>query len=240
MPTAPDWVEGDLNQVTSDQLKNHDALFHFAAYGVGDPVKADWEQCFRVNVTDSLRLWLRAHEAGIKRYVICGSCFEYGKSGERFDFIPTTAPLEPTSAYHASKAAASMAAFGLAVDKSIELCILRPFHTYGEGEPQWRFWPSLKRAALADEDFQMTAGEQVRDFIDVDDVAKIFLNAAERGDLQPGNPVIENVGSGQPLNMLSFAKYWWSHWQAKGDIHAGAISYRDHEVMRYVPNISSH
>ena len=57
-------------------------------------------------------------------------------------FIPTDAPLEPTGPYHASKAAATMAALGLAVDRKLSLSVLRPFHVFGEGEEETRFWPA--------------------------------------------------------------------------------------------------
>lgn len=229
------WRNGRLNDVSSDDLRGHDALVHLAAAGV--ELTASWQKCFEVNVTQSLDLWIKAADAGVRRFVICGSCFEYGKSGERYEFIPTDAPLEPTGPYHASKAAATMAALALAKTRKLNLTILRPFHVYGEGEAPGRFWPSLREAALAGRDFPMTAGEQVRDFQPVEETVQCFLREVENMATFE-DPPIKNLGTGTPATLLQFAKIWWEIFQAKGRLLVGEKPYREGEVMRYVPLIN--
>jgi nucleoside-diphosphate-sugar epimerase len=232
----PTWLDGNLNDDWSKILEGCDVLVHLAAAGV-DPKFNDWESLFSVNVNQSLSLWLQAHKAGVKRLVICGSCSEYGRSGEQYEFIPTTAPLQPTNAYGASKASASLAAIALATQMNWEVILLRPFHVYGPGESKARLWPSLRRAALAGEDLPMTPGEQIRDFMPVEQVANQFLRACERSDLQSENLVLENLGTGTPQTVSQFAEFWWSHWQATGQLLFGEISYRTNEIMRYAPLI---
>jgi UDP-glucose 4-epimerase len=235
LSNEPEWVNGDLEQVLNSSLRGCDSLIHFASHGVTNPSESTWEDCFRWNVTASLKLWLQAAEAGVRRFLICGSCFEYGKVGEHFEYIPTTAPLEPTAPYHASKAAATMAALGFAVDKNTEVVILRPFHVYGEGEASGRFWPSLRRAAIAGEDFPMSQGLQVRDFINVEDVAADFVKALQRTDIRAGQPVIENLGSGTPKSLREFAREEWRRCGATGKLLLGTLPMRPNEVMRFVP-----
>ncbi len=236
-PGRLEWISGDL--ATGSGLENIpwaqvDIVIHLAAAGVKGA--ASWEECFTVNVTRSLAFWQRAAESGIKQLIICGSCFEYGRSGEKYDFIPTDAPLEPTGAYHSSKAAATMAALGLAIDKNLSISVLRPFHVYGEGEDETRFWPSLRRAALAGEDFPMTKGEQIRDFAEVGEVAQMIVKAVK--DMPPhGQPKIINLGSGRPQELYKFAEYWWRHWRATGALRIGLVPYRKNEIMRYVPKV---
>jgi UDP-glucose 4-epimerase len=238
LPADARWVAADLDQVPLPSLENQDVLVHFAAHGSNDPQNASWQDSFLCNVTHSLRLWENAHAAGIKRFVICGSCFEYGSSGERYDFIPTDAPLLPTAAYHASKAAATVAALAFAVDKNVELMILRPFHVFGEGEASHRFWPSLKRAAENGEDFLMSDGQQIRDFVPVDQIASSFLNACQRQDINRGKPVVENLGSGVPRSLLDFAQQEWRRFGAVGKLRPGLKPQRPNEIMRYVPLLS--
>jgi len=103
------WLNKAMTEVSAADLHGCDIFVHLAAAGV-NPQEGDWATLFKTNVTDSLALWLEALKVGIKRFVICGSCFEYGLSGERYDFIPVDAPLEPTTPYGASKAAATIAA----------------------------------------------------------------------------------------------------------------------------------
>jgi nucleoside-diphosphate-sugar epimerase len=238
LPVEPQWVEGGLADDWSDILKDCDALIHLAAAGVSMQ-NLEWKQLFSVNVQQSLHLWLQAADAGIRRFVITGSCFEYGNAATRFDFIPPDAPLEPTGPYHASKAAATMAAIGLAFERKLELALLRPFHVYGEGEALPRFWPALRKAALAGEDFEMTLGEQVRVFVPVEQIAAAFVGALTRTDIKPGKPHIENLGKGQPQTLRAFAEHWWQVWGAKGRLIFGALPYRANEVMRYVPRAQS-
>jgi nucleoside-diphosphate-sugar epimerase len=132
-----------------------------------------------------------------------------------------------------------MAALALAAESNVELIILRPFHVFGEGQHESNFWPSLKAAARSGEDFSMTLGEQVRDFVPVETVAASFVSALTRTDLKPGQPKIENLGTGQPQTLRAFAEHWWSEWRAKGRLLPGVLPYRDNEVMRYVPLIPS-
>jgi nucleoside-diphosphate-sugar epimerase len=232
------WIETDIAGMNFQQFGDlRDAcLVHFAAAGV-NPSMATWSSCFDVNVRESLECWMNSISAGIRRIIVCGSCFEYGLSGERYEFIPPDAPLEPTGPYHASKAAASMAAVALAVEQQIEMAILRPFHVFGEGEESFRFWPSLQLAAISGKDFPMTLGEQIRDFVDVVSVGEAFLTTATISDLRRGHPTIRNIGTGVPQSLRAFAEGQWKAAGAKGKIIPGAISMRSNEVMRYVPKI---
>jgi len=196
----PVWVDGTLESDVTSSLKQAEVLIHLAAHGV-DPRLESWTECMRWNFTASLNLWLQAVSAGIRRFLIAGSCFEYGVSGEQYEAIPVEAPLLPTSAYGASKAAASIAACALARSKRLELAILRPFHVFGDGEAPQRFFPLLKAAALAGTDFAMSPGAQIRDFIPVAQVARSFVNFVFH-PLIPGIPQLHNLGTGEPQSLL--------------------------------------
>ena len=237
LPAEPVWVDGDLESDLTQPMQQAQAVIHLAAYGV-DPKFNSWTECMRWNFAASLKLWLQAASLGVRRFVVAGSCFEYGVSGENYDFIPVEAPLQPTSAYGASKAAASIAACALAREKRLELAVLRPFHVYGEGEAPQRFFPMLKAAAHAGTDFSMTPGEQIRDFTPVERVARSFVSFLSQ-PLRPGVPEIHNLGTGKPQSLLSFAQSWWAAWHAPGRLLPGALPYRTDEVMRYVPLLAS-
>jgi nucleoside-diphosphate-sugar epimerase len=232
----PQWFDVALDRVEARHLEGIDCIVHLAAH-MPSKVNDSFSNCFYWNVHTALGMFENAVKAGVKRWIVAGSCFEYGRSGERYDFIPVTAPLEPVLAYSASKAAASVAIYGLAAQFNSELLIGRLFQVFGEGESESRLWPSLRKAALAGEDMPMTAGEQIRDFIAVEAVAEYLLKAAESKELRPGKPIIENVGSGKPQSIRTFAEHWWKHWGAKGRLLLGQLPYQPNEVMRYVPEL---
>lgn len=233
----PRWLDGALADDWHEPLGQCDALLHLAAYGVAAGAN-DWTTCFQVNVIDSLNLWRQAVAAGVQRFLVVGSCFEYGRSGERYEAIPITAPLEPTTAYGASKAAATMAALAMAVEHCLSLVVARPFHVYGPGEAAGRFWPSLVAAATAGDDLPMTTGAQVRDFQPVDQAASQLLACLQHPQLQPGAPRVVNLGTGEPRSLLAFAESEWQRLQGQGTLRAGAIAHRANEVWRYVPEVT--
>ncbi|MFM2112305.1 MAG: hypothetical protein RLZZ271_965, partial [Pseudomonadota bacterium] len=131
-------------------------------------------------------------------------------------------------------AAASIALMGLCRELGLQMQLLRIFHVYGEGEPPTRFWPSLRRSALAGEDFPMTPGGQLRDFITVEAVASHFVQALACDGVEPGMPVIQHVASGRPMTLLEFAQKWWTVWQARSALRPGELAYRSGEIMRLV------
>jgi len=238
------WLESpfddlDWSGITAFMNGEKGVLLHLLAHGV-DPVKADWDGCFLWNVTHSLKFWRESILKGIFRIITCGSCFEYGAAGDRYEFIPSTVALEPLSPYAASKAAASMALCGLAASEKVQALSIRPCVVYGEGEADNRLWPSLRRAAISGVDFPMTTGSQVRDFVAVEYVARRLSESVDREDLPNGRLIIENIGSGQAKTVLEFATEWWSIWGGKGKLLVGALPSRASETQRLVPFIDRH
>jgi nucleoside-diphosphate-sugar epimerase len=232
----PLWIQGSLDG-NFDIFTGYDIFIHFAAHNVIPPDDTI-ESCFYWNVTASMNMLNQAAKQGIKKFLIAGSCFEYGRSAERYDFIPVDAPLEPITPYAVSKAAASVAFVEWAKKNGLGLSLLRVFHVFGEGESEKRLWPSLRMAALSGNDFPMTKGEQIRDFINVQDVALCFLQEAESMcATNENNVIVRNIGSGNVMSVHAFCRKWWQHWQASGELLVGKISYRAGEVMRYVPRL---
>lgn len=231
------WLERTLASVTASDCDAVDAVAHFAAHGVS-PKATTWQDAFESNVLGSVRLLETANAANVSRFILCGSCVEYGPAALAFTRIPPSATLNPIGAYAASKAAACIASVAFAKERKLSLAYLRVFQAFGDGQHRANFWPSLRMAAISGADYPMTKGEQIRDFMPVEEVAATFLNVCENRSLEPGRPEVHNVGTGTPLTILSFAEHWWRVWAAKGQLQPGAIPYRPGEVMRYVPELT--
>jgi len=234
--TNPNWKLGALNRPKEDYFKNIDTVLHLASHSANVPYD-NLSNCLQVNLFDTINFFEMAYKCGVRKFIITGSCFEYGIKGEEYQFIPPNAPLIPTQTYPASKAAASISLIQWALEKKVSLSVLRLFQIYGEGELKSRLWPTLIDSASRGIDMKMTLGEQVRDFLYVKDAAKIILNAIK--NQQENQIIIRNIGSGIPLMIREFAEKIWSENKAEGKLLIGAIPYRDREVMRYVPDIKS-
>ena len=143
--------------------------------------------------------------------------------------------MEPVSAYGASKAAAFQLLRTFAKDRHLELFYGRIFSAYGEGQFEENFWPSLRRAALSGNDFPMTAGRQISDFIPVSVVASHLLQACIRPDISVGSPLVVNIGSGMTKSCW-LCPVWWKL-RANGQLLPDSLPHRPNQIERYVPDL---
>jgi nucleoside-diphosphate-sugar epimerase len=236
LPRQPQWCEGDLASLTAGDLDGVEAVLHLASAGVS-PKQVPWDELVQANVAGSLRLLERAATAGVRRCVVAGSSHEYGNAARRYEAIPPDAPLEPLSPYGASKAAAFQLLRAFAIAQGLELFYGRIFSAYGEGQFEGNFWPSLRRAALAGDDFPMTSGRQVSDFIPVAEVAAHLLAACARPDVAAGVPLVVNIGSGGATSLLAFAEAEWERLGATGRLLPASLPDRPDQIERYVPDL---
>lgn len=236
LPHEPNWIESTLEQLSVSDLQGCEVLVHLASAGVS-PKQAPWTELLEANVLGTAQVVAKAYGAGIRRIVISGTCHEYGASAMRHDAIPSDAALDPVTLYGASKAAAYQLVSAYARVHGLELFYGRIFSAYGEGQFEGNFWPSLRRAALNGQDFVMTHGTQIRDFIPVEAVAEQLLRACKRTDIQASQPCTENIGTGHPQSLLAFAQNEWKRLNACGRIRAGELDERPDEVRRFVPLI---
>lgn len=232
----PVWVDRELDQVFEAELAGCDAFVHLASH-TPNPPYAPLDECIYWNVFATTRLLMQAAAQGVGDVLVAGTCFEYGLAAEGQDFVHPATEMRPSLTYPISKAAATNACMGLARHLGLRLQVLRIFQVFGEGEAATRFWPSLRSAALEGRDFAMSAGVQVRDFIEVSEVAKQFLSALDFNGVTPGKPQLRNVGTGNPQTLLEFAGAWWDTWGAAGQLMPGQVGLRPGELERLVANV---
>ena len=233
----PYWVDKPLDHDFSGFLSGCDALVHFASH-TANPPYAPLEDCIYWNVYAASKLIREAAKQNIKNVLVAGTCFEYGLEADKYDFIPPSAQLSPRLSYPVSKAMATQSFVEISREFNLKMQILRIFQVFGEGEAITRFWPSMRKAALEGSDFSMSAGTQIRDFIEVTEVAQQFLESLYRSDTKPGQPQIRNIGTGVPKTLIDFAKSNWNAWGARGQLLVGTKPLRAGEIKRLVPDIN--
>ena len=117
----------------------------------------------------------------------------------------------------------------------VDIAYVRFFNMYGDGENALDLWTALKTAAQLGRDFNMTGGEQVRDYIDVKLAVRQLTDICERPTTPGLTP--HHIASGVPVRLRDFADEWWVKWGATGKINYGALPYRAYESMRIVAQI---
>jgi nucleoside-diphosphate-sugar epimerase len=219
-------VEADLASVSADELcggvGSVAVVYHLAASGV-DPSDRDPTTVLTTNVVATLRTLEAAKALGARRFVYCGSCFEYGGgSGLREDRLPA-----PRCEYGASKVAGWVLAQAFSRRHGLPVTALRPFTIYGPGEAERRLVPYVVRQALAGEPIELTGGDQQRDFVFVDDAVDAFVRAAERPEAA-GRTF--NVCTGTPVSVCDIVTTVLDLTGSTSPTMYGALPYRDTEV----------
>ena len=195
-------------------------IIHLAAVGITNPDLPFTAAC-DVNVGGVINLLNAArHAETARRIVLVGSSYEYG--ARRADD-----GLDPFNAYSASKVAAWAFARAAYNAWGAPVVWTRLFQVYGPGQREQALIPAAIRAALNGEDFRMTAGEQQRDFIFVEDVVTGLLAAAAAPGIE-GRAL--DVGTGELHRIRAVVERIWALSGARGQILAGALPYRPGEV----------
>ncbi len=122
-------------------------------------------------VERSLRLARAFVDQGGKRLVMLGTCAEYDWSAADTPLHEVRSRLDPATLYGVAKDGLRRIVQAYAEREQVEFAWGRPFFIYGPGEAPERLAPAVIRSLLADEPVDTTRGEQVRDFMYVEDVA---------------------------------------------------------------------
>lgn len=126
-------------------------------------------------LTGTLDLAQAFAAVGGKRFVGVGTCAEYDSSEGQ---MTTDTPLAPSTLYAACKASAFQVLRFFLGAGGMGFAWCRLFYLYGEGENERRLVPYIRRQLEAGQEVLLTRGDQVRDFLDVKDAARMIADVA--------------------------------------------------------------
>ncbi len=145
-------------------------------------------------VQASLELLQAFARYGGQRVVMAGTCAEYDWAyGYCSEFVT---PLAPATLYGTSKHATQMLLHAFAQQANLSAAWGRIFFLYGPHEHPDRLVASVIRALLRGEPARCSHGNQIRDWLHVQDVAGAFVALL---DSDVSGPV--NIASGQPVSI---------------------------------------
>jgi nucleoside-diphosphate-sugar epimerase len=176
-------IEPDINQARPE------AVFHLAWAGVTGAFKESREQVTS-NVTGSLELFEAVREAGCKLWVGVGSQAEYGLHNSVLD---EDTPASPVTAYGTGKLAVGLLTKKLCELAGMRYVWMRLLATYGPKDDERHLIPATIKRLLAGERPALTPGEQIWDYLYVEDAAEAIHLAA----LMPDAEGVFNLGSGE-------------------------------------------
>jgi nucleoside-diphosphate-sugar epimerase len=160
----------------------------------------------------------------LKKFINIGSSDEYGNSSAPQLEDTRESPISP---YSLGKLASSQFLQMLYRTENFPAITLRLFLTYGPGQTDKRFIPSIIKGCLSNASFPVSLGQQLRDFCFIDDVVDAVFAALTSN---VGNGEVFNVGSGEPVSIESVINKIRLI-IGKGNPIFGAIPYRVGESM---------
>jgi GDP-4-dehydro-6-deoxy-D-mannose reductase len=129
------------------------------------------------------------------KVIVSGSVSEYGISGT----LSEESICSPDTYYGIAKFNSNLVASMLCKNKGLDLLILRLFGVYGPGEAPHRLFPSLLESIRNLQDFHMSDGKQIRDFIHVQDISLAILKILNLKNFPTG---FMNLGTGIGLRVI--------------------------------------
>ena len=191
-------------------LPNFSSLFHF-------------EQ----NLLADYRFLKAIIESGTPQVLVTGTCLEYGmQSGE----LTETRPTIPTVPYGLAKDTLNKFLKSLKIKTPFILQWCRLFYMYGLGQNPKSLLSQLDHAIdNGSSSFNMSYGEQLRDYLPVQVVAHRLVNVLEHSNFDGEI----NICNGKPISVRDLVK---NHLYSRGKeikLNLGYYPYPDYEPMEF-------
>jgi nucleoside-diphosphate-sugar epimerase len=208
-------------------ISDFDALIHLAWHGL-----PHYCELFHIdsNLPADCKFLKSLIQNGIRRVVVTGTCFEYGmQSGElREDLI-----TNPINSYAVAKDSLRKYLQLLQQEYNFTMQWARLFYMHGNRQNPKSLLAQLQAAiSNGDSVFNMSAGEQLRDYLPVTQVAEYLLDIIERPNLDG----IVNVCSGNPVSVRRLVEGYIVEKQADIKLNLGYYPYSSYEPMAFWGN----
>lgn len=165
--------------------------------------------------------------AGLPSLFVAGTCFEYGMQSGALSEAVTPRPNNP---YGFAKNALHNQLELLKFSHHFNLAWGRLFYMHGEGQPGYSLYSQLKNAVMrGDAVFNMSGGEQLRDYLSITDVAERIVRLALSG-VDTGTI---NICSGKPVSVRRLVEQWLTEngWDIR--LNLGYYPYPEYEPMAF-------
>ncbi len=166
-----EYIPYDLN-VTQENLfqffRKPDVVIHLAWEGL-----PNYKDVFHLerNLFSNYRFLKNLIEGGLKSLTVTGTCLEYGLQN---GCLSEDTPTQPSTPYSLAKDTLRKFLEQLQEKNDFEFKWVRLFYMYGKGQSSNSILSQLDRALEnGDTSFNMSGGEQLRDYLPVEKVAEI-------------------------------------------------------------------
>lgn len=222
-----DYVVYDIGHCDPEcfkRLRHPDHLIHLAWDGL-----PDYDGLLHIadNLSNSCQFLTDMVSSGLKGLSVAGTCLEYGLKNGCLD---ENLPPNPTTCYGTAKDTLRRYVEKLTDKYHIRHHWLRLFYLFGKGQSPQSLMSQLDQAIMSrDASFDMSGGEQLRDFLPVEEAAQIMVKAS----LQDRYPGTLNICSGKPVSIRRLVEEKLASVGSKMRLNLGKYPYPAYEPMAF-------
>ncbi|MEO5946931.1 MAG: CmcI family methyltransferase, partial [Chitinophagaceae bacterium] len=205
-------------------FKKPDLLIHLAWEGLPNYKSSFHEE---INLPRHYAFLRNLISHGLSDLTITGTCFEYGMQE---GCLTETMETKPANPYGRAKDTLRRKLEDLISEFNFSLKWVRLFYMYGKGQNPNSLLSQLDNALInGDERFNMSGGQQIRDYLPVEVVAANIVKISTQTKIQG---VINNC-SGNPVTVQSFVENYLKRINKNIILNLGYYPYSDLEPMNF-------
>jgi nucleoside-diphosphate-sugar epimerase len=207
-----------------------DVMFHLAWQGVDADSRND-PAPVATNVTGSIGLIRLAQESGCRAWIGVGSQAEYGPYKVP---LKEDLPTHPVTTYGVSKLCVGMFAERLCASSGLRFVWLRLLAIYGPKDDERHVIPMVIQRLLRKRKPSLTAGEQICDYLYVEDAADALCATAANATVQG----VFNLSYGKGYRLREIIEIIRDRIDPSLPLGLGEVPYRPDQIMHIQADIS--
>jgi|SRR5690348_1929436 len=217
----------DATQNYFSYFNNPDLLIHLAWQGLPN-YKSLFH--FEKNLITHYSFLKNMVANGLKNLVVTGTCLEYGM---REGCLSEDMTADPQNPYALAKDTLRKFLSEFQKKHPFDLKWIRLFYMYGQGQNPNSLFSQLQTALQnEDKEFNMSGGEQERDYLPVEKLAEYVVGISVQNKITG----IINCCSGKPKKIKDLVKDYLKQANADIKLNLGYYPYTDYEPMSFWGN----
>jgi nucleoside-diphosphate-sugar epimerase len=223
------FINDNLNDL-KNELNNFkpEALIHLASYLTSSDDTKDMRKLINSNIIFLCHVLDAVKESGLKWFINTGSFAEYYKG----DGV-----LDPAYLYSATKTASRIFVDYYSKAYKYNYITIVPYTIYGGVDTQEKIIDLIFNSLESEKSVTLTAGNQVLDFIHIEDVVDFYITCLLNLHKIPNRTSFQ-LGTGTGHTLREITAIMEMSTNRSSNIAWGSKSYRPRDVMYAVANIS--
>ncbi len=220
-------IKFDLNKKTKKYFYHNIGAPEYLIHLAWDKLD-DYNSKIHKKILDKNIIFLKKFlNTSIKKIFIMGTCFEYGKrSGELKENFRTN----PCNNYSKSKDKLQKEIFKIFKYKEPMVLWGRLFYVYGEGQNPRTLYGQINRSIKEKKEiFNMSQGDQTRDYLNINNVIKIIINIL----IKSNKSDVINICSGRPVSLKNLVRKWLKKKKYKMKVNFGYYKNSTNEAQNF-------